>query len=309
MQNYSNQDLESIFAELVKTERKITYDVLLYIQEIDKRSLHLALGYGSLAEYLIKKHHYSEGSAFRRISAMRMLTAVPEIKDKIVEGSLNLSQLSMVQTAVMKKQKEDNIKLSNEDKRELLLKIEGQSAAKTQGCLADNLNIDLQEKKQITYGKEDSVYLNLKFTKEEFEKVKECLDRLSHQVSDYKGLILNLSEKILKSKSKDIQKKSTQQQAKQQDSDAQCNFAAKSQSVETRSRFIPAALKKEIFKRDQAKCQFRGLNNRICGSKQFVQVHHIRAFAKGGLNTKENLSLRCRSHNLYEAEIEGLALQ
>lgn len=303
MQKFSDQELESKFAELVKTERKITYDILLYIQEIDIRSLHLALGYSSLAEYLIKKHHYSEGSAFRRISAMRMLKAVPEMKQKIVEGSLNLSQLSMAQTAVVKKQKAHAMTVSNEDKRELLLKIENQSMAKTQSCLMDTLNIDLQEKKQITYGKEESVYLNLKLTKEEFAKLKECLALMSHQAINYKELFIVFAEKFLKSK--------------HQSSKMQGNFAAKSQYAKqrqdhkahknrVRTRFIPIALKKEVFKRDEWRCQFKAPDSHICGSKQFIQIHHLQAFAKGGSNKIDNLSLRCRSHNRYEAQQEGL---
>ena len=178
----------------------------------------------------------------------------------------------------------------------------------------EELNVDVQQKKQITYGKEESVYLNLKLTKEEFEKVKECLNLLSHQATDYKELLVALADKVLRSKCKSgaIVRKQINPETK-----TQSNFAAKSQYVEQtkvrevyknriQTRFIPAALKKEIFKRDEWKCQFKGLDNHICGSKQFIQIHHVKAFARGGANTKENLSLRCRSHNLYEAKQEGL---
>jgi hypothetical protein len=32
-------------------------------------------------------------------------------------------------------------------------------------------------------------------------------------------------------------------------------------------------------------------------------LHHILPYAKGGLATVENISLRCRRHNQYEAEL------
>lgn len=307
----ASETLENQFSNLVKTERKITHDILIFLQEIDKRSHHLSLGYSSLGEYLIKKHHYSEGSAFRRISAMRMLSAVPEVKQKLIEGNLNLSQLAMAQSAVLKKQRTAKTKISNGEKRELLLKIENQSTPATQSLLMDNLDIDLQQKKAVTHGKDESVYLNLKFTKEEFKTIKECLNLLSHQAADYKSLLLLLSSKFLKSKKQNIEK----QASKISEIKTQGNFVAKSDRSKNlrkknpRSRYISAEIKKKIFIRDQFKCQFKANNNHICGSKKFLQVHHIKPFAKGGENTLENLSLRCQAHNLHEANIEGLGFR
>ena len=297
----TDTELENKFSELVKTERKITYDILFYIQEIEQRSLHLAFGYPNLHEYLMHRHHYSQGAAFRRIGAMRMLRSVPEVKEKIIDGKLNLTQLSMAQSAIVKKQKEDNIKISAQEKIDLLSKIEGQSTAKTQIEIADALNIDLHERRQITYGKEESVYLNFKFTKEEFEIIKNCFNLMSHQVKDYKELILLLSKKTLKSNSKIVESKYSEIRPKFED------FLENDVLTKGKSRYIPAEVMREVYKRDQYRCQFKGPEGHICGSQARLQIHHIKPFAKGGRNTIGNLSLRCQAHNLYEAEKEGLA--
>ena len=34
----------------------------------------------------------------------------------------------------------------------------------------------------------------------------------------------------------------------------------------------------------------------------FLELHHIQPFARGGATTVANLELRCRAHNVYEAE-------
>ena len=44
-----------------------------------------------------------------------------------------------------------------------------------------------------------------------------------------------------------------------------------------------------------------GANGR-CAERGFLEYHHVEPYAAGGLTTIQNLELRCRSHNAYEAE-------
>jgi len=39
-----------------------------------------------------------------------------------------------------------------------------------------------------------------------------------------------------------------------------------------------------------------------CRETHFLEVHHLRAFARGGEHATSNLSLRCASHNALAAE-------
>ena len=39
-----------------------------------------------------------------------------------------------------------------------------------------------------------------------------------------------------------------------------------------------------------------------CTERGFLELHHIQPFARGGATTVPNLELRCRAHNVYEAE-------
>lgn len=67
------------------------------------------------------------------------------------------------------------------------------------------------------------------------------------------------------------------------------------------SRHVPAAVKREVWKRDEGRCAFVGAAGR-CTERGFLEVHHVVPFADGGPTTAENLQLRCRAHNAYEAE-------
>jgi hypothetical protein len=67
------------------------------------------------------------------------------------------------------------------------------------------------------------------------------------------------------------------------------------------SRHVSAALRREVWTRDEGRCAFVGAEGR-CSSTAFLEIHHVLPFAAGGKTVTENLSLRCRAHNGLEAE-------
>ena len=60
-------------------------------------------------------------------------------------------------------------------------------------------------------------------------------------------------------------------------------------------------MKRLVWIRDQGQCAFVGTQGR-CEERAFLEFHHLQPYATGGLTVLENLELRCRAHNLYEAE-------
>ena len=70
-----------------------------------------------------------------------------------------------------------------------------------------------------------------------------------------------------------------------------------------RSRNIPADVKRAVYVRDQGRCAFIGSTGRRCGERGFVEFHHVEPYEVGGAPTTGNISLRCRAHNRYEAEL------
>jgi hypothetical protein len=68
------------------------------------------------------------------------------------------------------------------------------------------------------------------------------------------------------------------------------------------SRYVPVAVRDEVWRRDGGRCSFAGSGGRRCGSRHQVELHHLEPFAVGGTSSSENLTLRCRAHNLHAAE-------
>jgi len=70
------------------------------------------------------------------------------------------------------------------------------------------------------------------------------------------------------------------------------------------SRHIPAEVKRAVWLRDGGRCAFVGRNGRRCTEQGFLEFHHVSPYAVGGQPTVDNIQLRCRAHNGYEAELD-----
>jgi len=63
------------------------------------------------------------------------------------------------------------------------------------------------------------------------------------------------------------------------------------------TRYIPRALRREVYARDGGRCSFVSANGTRCSTRRDLEFHHIVPFARGGSMTLDNLSLMCRAHN------------
>jgi len=72
-------------------------------------------------------------------------------------------------------------------------------------------------------------------------------------------------------------------------------------SVRRRSRYIAAAVRREVWQRDEGRCTFVGLHGR-CAETSMLEYHHCEPFAVGGEATVAGVKLLCRAHNALEAE-------
>ena len=67
-------------------------------------------------------------------------------------------------------------------------------------------------------------------------------------------------------------------------------------------RQIPAAIRRAVSKRDGERCTFVSASGRRCGSRDFLEFHHRRPWARHRSHAIDGITLRCRAHNQYEAE-------
>jgi 5-methylcytosine-specific restriction endonuclease McrA len=78
---------------------------------------------------------------------------------------------------------------------------------------------------------------------------------------------------------------------------------AQPRSGRPRGRRISAAVRRDVWARDGGRCAFIGPHGR-CHETGLLEYHHVVPYARGGAADAANVQLRCRAHNLYEAERE-----
>ena len=71
-----------------------------------------------------------------------------------------------------------------------------------------------------------------------------------------------------------------------------------------RSRSIPRSVRRAVDRRDGGQCTFARADGLRCSERRRLEMHHVQPFARGGPNTADNLTLRCKTHNLYAAELD-----
>jgi hypothetical protein len=67
-------------------------------------------------------------------------------------------------------------------------------------------------------------------------------------------------------------------------------------------RYVPAAVKRAVWERDQGRCTWPMGDGELCGSTHRLEFDHDLEVALGGKTTIENVRLLCKSHNLMKAE-------
>lgn len=264
-------------------ERECTLRVLRLLREVERDRHFLEMGYPSLFEFATRELGYSAPAAQRRISAMRLLKAVPEAEGAIAEGSLILDVAAKTQ-AFFRQEKGIPIEL----KREIVQSMVGLT---TREC----------ERKLIALSPESALPKDVMRPIAEGKTLVQFVadDELIGKLEKLKGLLAHrnydgkLNELI----------------------DALAEIALKKLDPETRprvrslpapevqSRYIPVHVRRTVRKRDGGRCTFVDpQSGRRCGSRHGIQYDHIQPYSMGGPSTVENLRLLCGNHNRHVAE-------
>lgn len=141
------------------------------------------------------------------------------------------------------------------------------------------------------------------------EKLRLAQDLLRHQVPD--GDLAQVIDRALTALLRDLtrQKFAATDRLRERvtdlphegSSDRWHSQKRESQGTVAGSRYIPAEVRRAVWKRDGGQCAFVAHNGRRCTDRAFLEFHHVVPYRAGGEATVENIQLRCRAHNGYEA--------
>ena len=299
IQTLSSFDLLGRMEKLVRSERKITHLILECINEVEIRQLHLKNGYSSMFDFLTVKMGYTPASAQRRLESARLIRQMPggvqlDINQKIEAGTLQLSQISMVQKYSREKSKLTGNPVSAEQKQDMLLEVASKTLAQSEVIIAKSLDLPApqlsanssqvfrkQSWSKIRHHQNESVTITLTLSKEELEIIAKVRDLKTMATGslEIKDLLVYLASRELKRKSQ----VRTVHEAETRDEQETCPPAA-----------------------PRPTCQFCDpVSKKVCGTSQFLTVDHIQPRWAGGSDEPSNLRILCKNHNMFRYKMQA----
>ena len=328
----SDHDLLAQVKDLAQREREATVALIVHLVELDERRLYLAEGYPSLFKYCTDVLHLSEHAAYNRIETARAVRRFPVLLEHLAAGWVTLFAVRRLAPHLIPENHRDVLALArHKTKREieeLVARLHPQPPVpdlirklpvRTPEASKVPLQFLAQDAHEVTLAVAPSVMpspampparpvrravvsplaperYKVQFTAnaELLGKLREAQALLRHQIPD--GELEKIFDRALEALVANLRKQKVAATAhpREKRSGAEPGCLAN-------SRHIPAAVRRAVWARDSGRCAFVSTNGRRCAEGGFVEFHHVVPYASGGPSTVDNIELRCRAHNGYEA--------
>jgi hypothetical protein len=283
---------------LVKEERRLTGLVIENLQKISDTKLFLEMGHSSLFRYCTQALGYSEASAYRRIEAVKVMRVIPNVKDKLNSGALNLTTVAVAQSFF----KTNSATVS--EKKMAIEKIAGCSKREAEKALAQLFEVAPPEIKEKVHFHREEASLQIVVSQAVLEKLDRIKSLRSHKNPhmSYADVIADMCEMVLK-KIEPAQKatKITATVAARAASTVireEAKITIISKKPNHNSRYVPAKIKSAVWQRDHGQCTFTDAKTgRRCSSKHLLQLDHDIPLFLGGETSQQNLRLLCHAHH------------
>jgi hypothetical protein len=332
LRRLSDAELIARVKSLAARERRATALLIAHLAELDTRDVHLRAGYSSLFAYCRDVLALSEHESYNRIEVARAARRFPGILEMLAAGSVNLTTVRLL-----------GPHLTPENHRSVLESARGKRKAEVEEIVARlsprpevaatvrKLPESTLERKpassppttletvvqpapvapagpavpappalllprqgscgEVTPLSPDRYKLRLTIGGSTLEKLRLARDMLRHVIpSGDDEAVLDRALTVLLA---DLARKKF----------AAAERPRPSRAAAPGARYIPAEVRRAAWLRDLGRCAFVGTNDRRCSERGFVEFHHLRPYAEGGEASVENIQLRCRRHNDYEARL------
>lgn len=278
----SNRELVAETKRLAFEERCATAALIRSLMELDARRLYLAENCATLFKYCTDVLHLSEDAAYNRMEVARAARRLPAILDALEDGALTLTSARRLAPH-----------LTADNCANVLAAAKFKSKGAIQeliATLAPQPDVKAVVRGLVQPLAPERFKIQFTIGRETREKLKEVQNLLSHSIRT--DDLAEIFDRALTLLLKDARR--------QRFADTERPRAGR--ELQPDSRYVPAAVQRFAWTRDQGRCTFVGPNGR-CTETSLLQFHHKHPFAMGGAPTAENICLRCAAHNRYEAEL------
>jgi hypothetical protein len=316
----SHEDLRDEAVKLARQERLATAALIRCLMEVDARRLYLADGYSSLFTFCTQVLHLSEHAALGRIEVARAARRLPALLPHLEAGFITVTNARLLAPHLTeancdellasarhrrKREVEELVgKLRPQpDVRSAVRKLPAPPASRRPSVCAPQAAVRESPSDETVAAPPSTPArpvvaalaperFKIQFTasREILDKLRYAQDLLRHVIPS--GDVAVVFERALGALIEQLEKQ-------------KCGLTSrpgKAAACAPGSRHIPAAVRREVWRRDEGRCAFVGAHGR-CQERAFLEFHHLIPFAAGGRADAANIQLRCRAHNLYEADL------
>src|SRR5438034_467299 len=266
----SDEDLLARLQHLAANEREATAQLVAHLAALESRpAVYAAQGYGSLFSYCTQALRLSEDAACNRIEAARACRRFPLILDLLATGEVNLTAVRLL-----------GRHLTAENYEAVLARAKGRPRQQIEVLVAElapRRDVLTSVRKLPTYtGPPPSM--------------------VTPAHPDGRGsteATAGAAPAAFLAAPRPVIQSTAPQRYRVQ-------FTI-GQEAHERLRRLQALLRREIP--DGGQCAYVAPSGRRCTETTFLEFHHLQAYAHQGPATTDNIALRCRRHNQYEAEL------
>ena len=318
----SDDALHARLRDLASREREATVELVAHLAVLLGRKKHLGQGWGSVYTWCCDTLRLSHDAAYNRVAAARAVRRFPVILDGMASGFLNVTtvkvlrpiltpqnHLAILAEAKYRSRKECELIVARLQPKpdvpstirklpaptpgpapSLFGAVEG-PANSPQDTAAVLVPAPAPSRLPVIAALTPERY-RLQFTvsKETHDKLRRLQNLLCREVGD--GDPAAIFDRALDALERDVAKKKR----------ACTPRPREARGTREGSRHIPSHVARAVWKRDSSRCAFVGTSGR-CKETRYLDLHHIQPFGHQGSATVENISVRCRAHNLYESEL------
>ena len=307
MESISARDIDRRLADLVRSERNLVVQFVVELAGFAKRELYRELGYTSLFYYCVRQLGLSKSSAFRRSEVARLIARFPVIEEQLAGGRLSIRVLVELREVLTEENHAEVLARAVDKSQEeaQLLAVEYQPkpvprdvvrvlplppaplASTVVSAETKALPSPPEVVKPLT---PELRRLNVTVSADFIAELEQVRAALSHKCpnGDFESVVREAFRLVLE---RDRKRKALTDRPRTQ-----------SKALGENDRYVPAAVKREVWERDQGRCTWPMGDGDVCGSTHRLEFDHDLEVALGGKPTIGNIRLLCKSHNLMKAE-------
>jgi hypothetical protein len=333
----SDHDLLTRLLALAGKEREATVELVAHLAALDSRpSVYAAKGYGSLFTYCVEALRLSEDATCNRIYAARACRRFPKILEALAAGEMSLTSVRMLSPHLTDENWQTVLARAGGRSRrdiealvaELAPRLDVPSSVRKLPNIAPAVPTapvpaiqaaaiaipvppaslpavppPLTPRRPIIEATSPQRY-RVQFTigEESHDKLRRLQTLLRREIPD--GDPAAIVDRALTLLLEKVERKKLAAAAKPRPA-RPIRPGTDTEALRTipNSREIPSDVRGEAWRRDGGQCGFVSADGHRCTERTFLEFHHVIPYARGGRATIDNISLRCRRHNQYEAEL------